>query len=143
MDNNEEPICGKDLTAFAARLREAEEGDNFAFQAPWQARAFAMTAALHERGLFAWPEWTDVFSCALRQSAADGLPDTNETYYFSWLTALETIANAKSLASGAVQSNYREAWKHACLRTRHGKPIELLPDDFPRADMGVEASFLA
>jgi hypothetical protein len=27
------------------------------FSAPWEAQAFAMVLALHERGLFTWPEW--------------------------------------------------------------------------------------
>ena len=27
------------------------------FAEPWQATAFALTVALHERGLFSWPEW--------------------------------------------------------------------------------------
>ena len=27
------------------------------FREPWEAQAFAMALALHERGLFTWPEW--------------------------------------------------------------------------------------
>jgi Nitrile hydratase beta subunit, N-terminal len=27
------------------------------FEAPWQANAFAMTLALHQRGVFTWTEW--------------------------------------------------------------------------------------
>ena len=27
------------------------------FREPWEAQAFAMTLALHERGLFSWSEW--------------------------------------------------------------------------------------
>src|SRR3954463_2457201 len=27
------------------------------FKAPWEAQAFAMTVALHERGAFEWKEW--------------------------------------------------------------------------------------
>ena len=27
------------------------------FREPWEAQAFAMTLALHAKGLFAWPEW--------------------------------------------------------------------------------------
>ena len=27
------------------------------FGAPWEAQAFAMALALHERGVFTWPEW--------------------------------------------------------------------------------------
>ena len=34
--------------------------DGPVFTAPWQAQAFAMTLALHERGVFTWPEWATV-----------------------------------------------------------------------------------
>ncbi len=27
------------------------------FHEPWEAQAFAVTLALHERGLFSWPAW--------------------------------------------------------------------------------------
>ena len=29
------------------------------FAEPWQAQAFAMTVALHDRGLFSWNEWAE------------------------------------------------------------------------------------
>ena len=32
------------------------------FAEPWQAEAFAMTVALHERGLFSWGEWAAALS---------------------------------------------------------------------------------
>ena len=33
------------------------DGEAPVFTAPWEAQAFAMAVALHERGLFTWPEW--------------------------------------------------------------------------------------
>ena len=33
------------------------DGDQPVFNAPWEAQAFAMTLALHERGMFDWNEW--------------------------------------------------------------------------------------
>ncbi len=32
------------------------------FREPWEAQAFAMTLALHERKLFTWPEWAQTLS---------------------------------------------------------------------------------
>ena len=29
------------------------------FSEPWQAEAFALVVALHERGLFSWAEWAE------------------------------------------------------------------------------------
>jgi nitrile hydratase accessory protein len=46
------------------------------FDAPWQAEAFAMVVALHQRGLFAWPEWAEMLSAEVKRPgvAADGKP---------------------------------------------------------------------
>lgn len=122
--------CGSDLAGFVARLREAADEDSATFREPWQAQAFAMTSALHERGLFAWSEWAQALAAALREAEAAGSPDTNETYYRCWLVALERIASSKSLADEASQLRYRHAWEHAAARTPHGMPIELEPADF-------------
>ena len=32
------------------------------FSEPWEAKAFAMTLRLHERGLFTWPEWAQALA---------------------------------------------------------------------------------
>ena len=39
------------------------DGDGPVFREPWEAQAFAMTLALHERGLFKWPEWAAALAC--------------------------------------------------------------------------------
>ena len=39
------------------------------FAEPWQAQAFAMALALHQRGLFSWPEWAEALSQADRVGA--------------------------------------------------------------------------
>jgi nitrile hydratase accessory protein len=56
------------------------------FAEPWQAEAFAMTIALHEKGLFSWSEWADALSAEVKQpgAASDG-----HDYYEHWLAALE------------------------------------------------------
>ena len=39
------------------------------FAEPWQAQAFAMALALHQRGLFTWSEWADALSTQIVGSA--------------------------------------------------------------------------
>jgi nitrile hydratase accessory protein len=70
------------------------DADKPVFNEPWEARAFAMTVALHERGLFTWPQWADALSrqIALAQSAGDA--DLGDTYYQHWLRALESLVSA-------------------------------------------------
>jgi len=100
------------------------------FREPWEAQAFAMALALHERGVFTWPEWAAALAAEIKRAQAAGDPDTGETYYLHWLNALERLVAEKGVASTDTLHRYRDAWDHACDRTPHGKPIELRPEDF-------------
>jgi nitrile hydratase accessory protein len=100
------------------------------FREPWEAQAFAMALALHERGIFTWPEWATTLGAEIKRAQAAGDPDTGETYYQHWLAALEKLVAEKGVTTEATLHRYRDAWDHACERTPHGKPIELKPSDF-------------
>jgi nitrile hydratase accessory protein len=100
------------------------------FREPWEAQAFAMALALHDRGLFTWPEWAATLGDEIKRAQAAGDPDTGETYYRHWLNALERIVAANGLADVQMLARYRHAWHHAADRTPHGTPIELRPEDF-------------
>ena len=64
------------------------------FNEPWEARAFAMTVALHERGLFTWPQWAEALSRQITQARETGDADLGDTYYQHWLRALESLVSA-------------------------------------------------
>jgi nitrile hydratase accessory protein len=100
------------------------------FREPWEAQAFAMALALHERGVFTWPEWAEALGREIKRAQASGDPDTGETYYRHWLATLEGLVARKGVASSEVLHRYRDAWDHAADRTPHGKPIELTAEDF-------------
>ena len=100
------------------------------FREPWQAQAFAMTLALHEGGLFTWPEWAAMLAAEIKRAQAAGDPDTGETYYHHWLAALERIVAEKGVTDPGTLKRYHDAWDHAADRTPHGTPIELRPEDF-------------
>lgn len=100
------------------------------FREPWQAQAFAMALALHQRGLFTWPEWAATLADEIKRAQAAGDPDTGETYYRHWLATLERLVAEKGIASRDTLARYRDAWDRAADRTPHGKPIALSPDDF-------------
>jgi len=100
------------------------------FREPWEAQAFAMALALHDRGLFSWPEWAAMLADEIKRAQAAGDPDTGDTYYRHWLNALERIVAEKGVATHQTLHRYRDAWDHAADRTPHGQPIELKPDDF-------------
>jgi len=100
------------------------------FREPWEAQAFAMTLALHARGLFTWPEWAATLGAEIKKAQDLGDPDTGETYYRHWLNALERLISEKGITDRAMLARYHDAWDHAADRTPHGKPIELRPEDF-------------
>jgi len=100
------------------------------FREPWEAQAFAMALALHERGLFTWPQWAATLGEEIRRAQAAGDPDTGETYYRHWLAALEHLVAEKGVATRETLTRYHDAWDRAADRTPHGQPIELRPDDF-------------
>jgi nitrile hydratase accessory protein len=95
------------------------------FSAPWEAQAFAMTLALHERGMFTWAEWAACLNQAISDAQAAGDPDRGNTYYSHWLTALERISAIKGLVTDDTLRQRRNAWDVAARRTPHGQPIEL------------------
>ena len=65
------------------------------FEAPWQARSFAMAVQLSDAGLFTWQEWSNELS---RQIAVieqtEAIRDA-ATYYRVWQSSLETLVNKK------------------------------------------------
>lgn len=100
------------------------------FGAPWQAQAFAMTLALHQRGLFTWPEWAQALGARIRAEPAAAGEDPGDAYYRQWLGALEDIVAAHGASSPAELARYQQAWDRAADRTPHGQPIALQPGDF-------------
>jgi nitrile hydratase accessory protein len=106
------------------------DNDGPVFREPWEAQAFAIALALHERGVFTWPEWASALAAEIRCAQAAGDPDTGETYYSHWLNTLEKLVAEKGVTTLDTLHRYRDAWDRACDRTPHGKPIELRESDF-------------
>jgi nitrile hydratase accessory protein len=90
------------------------------FDAPWQARAFAITLNLHEQGMFTWDEWSRALGEAI--SAA---PD--QSYYEVWLEVLQALVIERKALTPTEIADTRQAWLDAAARTPHGNPIELEP----------------
>ena len=99
------------------------------FREPWEAHAFAMTVALHERGLFTWSEWAAALAAEIAAAQQAGDVDRGDTYYHHWLAALERLVAARGASSAEELARHRRAWERAARRTPHGQPIELRPDD--------------
>jgi nitrile hydratase accessory protein len=68
--------------------------DGPVFKDPWEARAFAMVLALHQRGLITWPQWAAALSSQIEAARAAGDADLGDTYYQHWLRALESLVDS-------------------------------------------------
>ena len=75
------------------------DSDGPVFREPWEAQAFAMTLALHERGVFTWPEWAAALAAEIKRAQSAGDPDSGETYYSHWLNALEKLVAEKGVTT--------------------------------------------
>jgi len=91
-----------------------------------------MALALHDRGMFTWPEWAAKLAGEIKKAQAAGDPDTGETYYRHWLATLERMVAEKGVTTAQALADYHDAWERAAHRTRHGTPIELRAEDFRR-----------
>ena len=108
--------------ALAAVASIPRDDDGPVFPAPWAARAFAFTLALHERDIFTWPQWAEALSTTIRQDQHDSDP---ETYWLCWLSALEALLAVKAVAEPSELASLRSAWRQAAQETPHGEPVEL------------------
>lgn len=99
--------------------------DGPVFKAPWEAQAFAMAVALHERGAFTWKEWAATLAEVIGEVKHRGESDDGSGYYRHWLAALERIVARKGILTEALLHHRRDEWDHAARHTPHGQPIEL------------------
>jgi nitrile hydratase accessory protein len=109
-------------TLEAVREAASSPDDPAPFAEPWQAQAFALTVALHERGLFTWSEWAASLSAEV--GGVDASADASD-YYACWLRALERILAEKGMASRIEIDAVTHAWHAAARVTPHGRPIKL------------------
>ena len=126
-----DPTAARRATEAVSSIPRDDDGP--VFREPWEAQAFAIALALHERGLFTWSEWAATIADEIKRAQAAGDPDTGQTYYRHWLNTLERLVAEKGVTDRNTLARYRDAWDHAADRTPHGIPIELKPDDFERA----------
>ncbi|WP_336488097.1 nitrile hydratase accessory protein [Methylobacterium nigriterrae] len=91
------------------------------FAEPWEAQAFALVVALHDRGLFGWSEWARALGAETRRS---GRPAD----YAAWLATIEGLLSARGIASPEALAGRRAAFARAAAATPHGQPIVLEND---------------
>ena len=105
-----------------SRREDGPAPEQPAFAAPWQAQAFAMAVALHEKGAFGWNEWAEALGRAIARRGGQAGADA---YYEAWLSALEEMVREKGLLAADEMAERLQAWDRAAKATPHGQPIVL------------------
>ena len=116
--------CEQAMQAQGLDIRLLKD-DEPVFAQPWQAQAFAVMLALHDRGFFTWPQWAQTLSECIKSAQENGDSDLGTTYYHHWLAAIEKLSEQSGLVSEQELQSRQVAWRVAAARTPHGKPIEL------------------
>jgi nitrile hydratase len=97
--------CSTDL----AVLLERREGQ-VPFDKPWELRAFAIAVAACEAGEFAWSEFQEALTDAIRnwEAANPGFGPEQWNYYEHFVTALEVVlAQHRRLAADGLDDRAR------------------------------------
>ena len=124
------------MDAGSRRARDAavpgipRDAEGPVFREPWEAQAFAMALALHERGLFTWTEWAATLGRRDQARAGRRRSRHRRDLLPPLARALERWSPRRASPTPRRCARYRDAWDHAADRTPHGKPIELRREDF-------------
>lgn len=123
----DDAAVGEAALGARAMMAIPRDADGPLFRARWEALAFVLAMMLEQRRIFDWTEWANAFGIEIRRARTAG---SGESYYDTWVSALEAIVQAKGLADRATLVRYQHAWDQAAARTPHGTAIELQPGDF-------------
>jgi nitrile hydratase accessory protein len=105
-----------------------QDEQRLAFNEPWQAEAYAFVQVLIETGRISPAEWAQAFGASLREAAAEGEPDSGDTYHAALSEALERVLVAGGRLQGAEIRQRIAAWRAAYHHTLHGMPVRLTDD---------------
>jgi nitrile hydratase accessory protein len=64
------------------------------FETPWEARAFGLAVALHEKGAFEWKLFSQTLAEEITAAESTG---ESSTYYERWLKALNRVTTGQDL----------------------------------------------
>ncbi len=116
------------VAALAAHAPLPSDASGPVFAEPWQAQAFALTLALHAKGLFTWNEWAQALSAEIAEHLEHGGCTDGSDYYERWAEALEHLLIAKGQTTHEGVDAMSASWARAAEATPHGQPI-LLEND--------------
>ena len=103
------------------RLRDGQP----AFAEQWHAEVTALVELLIADGKLDAGQWSRALGAERDRRAAEGAPDTDDTFYAAFLSALEAAMDRANMARAADVDRRETDWRDAYLTTPHGRPVVL------------------
>ncbi|WP_439815434.1 nitrile hydratase accessory protein [Zavarzinia sp. CC-PAN008] len=117
------------LEAVAAALDRPEALDGVAFAEPWAARAFGLTLALAEAGLFTLKDFQQALIDDIGAYEKAGCIADETTYYTRWIGALAALLRARDLLpEDRLQALEAHLAAEAEARRQHQHHVARNPD---------------
>lgn len=102
-----------DLLSFDEEIAPPRINGELVFEAPWQTRAFGVTADLVAGGRFSWDDFRVELIAAIDRWERSAPPDRPEwSYYERWLEALEVMVSSRALLEDATLSQRVHDYAH-------------------------------
>ena len=99
------------------------------FAEPWEARAFAITVSLHERGLYSWAEWADALATRIKAAQEQVTPTsvtpTTTTGLAHSKICWRTKASARPRPLAGVMRGNTQRTAHRMASRSNYKPTTL------------------
>lgn len=120
------------VTSGGESLRDFAALDRRSFETPWSARAFGVTLAAAEAGLFSLNEFQRALigRIGAHEQAGQSI-DSDEAYYGCWIGALVDLLSAKGLirsdALATAEEGIRAALRemHSHEHDHHPRPVRI------------------
>ncbi|SMF48939.1 nitrile hydratase accessory protein [Tistlia consotensis] len=119
------------MSDFRALLPTVDAASGSSFAEPWMARAFALTLALSERGLFNLKDFQAALIEAVGRHEKAGCIADETDYYTRWVEALSALLRARGLLDEAgvaelearilVEAAARREHQHLAARDEEGR----------------------
>jgi nitrile hydratase accessory protein len=114
-------------------LKHSKGVPETAFSEPWMARAFGLTLAVTEAGLFSLRDFQATLIESVGRHEKSGCVANESDYYTRWLEALTSLLHAHHLLSEErLSTTERTAVAEAAARKEHHHQVSRNPDGSPQ-----------
>jgi nitrile hydratase accessory protein len=108
-----EPATDSAVSSMPDEIAMPRTNGELLFEAPWEARAFGVAVALHEKGVFEWRVFSEALTTEIATAEQAG---EASSYYERWVRALRQVTTEGELLRGeeimGKEEEVREVAEH-------------------------------